>query len=186
LPGCSSVSTVTSPLRVFTVTAAISSAKRALDRRIGAGERFDRVVVHVLAGELVLVGGDLRKAAHRLAGFVGVLEAVEKHVVVGGVVADPRARAVLLEQVRGVGHALHAARDDEIDRAAASASAPMITVCMPLPQTLLTVVAWTDLGRPALSAACRAGAWPSPAGARSPCRCGRCRRRSRPRARPPP
>ena len=36
---------------------------------------------------------------------------------------------------------------------AASASAPMITVCMPDPHTLLTVVAWTDLGRPALIAA---------------------------------
>ena len=33
----------------------------------------------------------------------------------------------------------------------------MITVCMPEPQTLLTVVAWTDLGRPALIAAWRAG-----------------------------
>ena len=40
---------------------------------------------------------------------------------------------------------------------AVSASSPMITVCMPDPQTLLTVVAWTDLGRPALIAAWRAG-----------------------------
>ena len=39
---------------------------------------------------------------------------------------------------------------------AASASAPMITVCMPDPHTLFTVVAWTDLGSPALIAACRA------------------------------
>ena len=44
----------------------------------------------------------------------------------------------------------------------------MITVCMPDPQTLLTVVAWTDLGRPALIAAWRAGAWPSPAGSTQP------------------
>ena len=51
---------------------------------------------------------------------------------------------------------------------AASASEPMITVCMPLPQTLLTVVASTDLGRPALSAAWRAGAWPRPAGSTQP------------------
>jgi len=50
----------------------------------------------------------------------------------------------------------------------ASASAPMMTVCMPLPQTLLTVVAWTDLGSPALIAAWRAGAWPSPAGSTHP------------------
>ena len=33
---------------------------------------------------------------------------------------------------------------------AAIASSPMITVCMPEPHTLLTVVAWTDLGRPGL------------------------------------
>ena len=44
----------------------------------------------------------------------------------------------------------------------------MITVCMPDPQTLLTVVAWTDLGRPALIAAWRAGAWPRPAGSTQP------------------
>ena len=36
---------------------------------------------------------------------------------------------------------------------AAKASAPMITVCMPEPHTLLTVVAWTERGRPAFSAA---------------------------------
>mgnify|MGYP006169523119 CR=1 FL=1 len=35
----------------------------------------------------------------------------------------------------------------------ASASLPMITVCIPLPQTLLTVVASTESGSPALIAA---------------------------------
>ena len=51
---------------------------------------------------------------------------------------------------------------------AASASEPMITVCMPLPHTLLTVVASTDFGSPALIAAWRAGAWPRPAGRTQP------------------
>ena len=32
-----------------------------------------------------------------------------------------------------------------------------MTVCIPLPQTLFTVVASTEVGRPALIAACRAG-----------------------------
>ena len=44
----------------------------------------------------------------------------------------------------------------------------MITVCMPLPHTLLTVVACTEVGKPALIAAWRAGAWPSPAGSTQP------------------
>ncbi|EQB01935.1 hypothetical protein L288_17085 [Sphingobium quisquiliarum P25] len=41
---------------------------------------------------------------------------------------------------------------------AAIASAAMIAACMPDPHILLTVVASTDRGRPAPSAACRAGA----------------------------
>ena len=51
---------------------------------------------------------------------------------------------------------------------AARASAPMITVCMPEPQTLLTVLACTESGRPAFSAAWRAGDWPTPAGSTQP------------------
>ena len=39
----------------------------------------------------------------------------------------------------------------------------MIAACMPDPQTLLTVTASADLGRPAPIAAWRAGAWPRPA-----------------------
>ena len=51
---------------------------------------------------------------------------------------------------------------------AASVSAAMIAACMPDPHILLTVVASTERGRPAPSAACRAGAWPSPAGSTQP------------------
>ena len=43
------------------------------------------------------------------------------------------------------------------------ADAPIITAFSPEPQTLLMVVALTPSGSPALSAACRAGAWPAPA-----------------------
>ena len=51
---------------------------------------------------------------------------------------------------------------------AASMSWAKIAACMPDPQTLLTVVASTDWGRPAPSAAWRAGAWPRPAGSTQP------------------
>jgi hypothetical protein len=107
LPGASSVSTTVSPARLLTVTATIS---------LGAAQRFDRVVVLVLAGQLVLVGGVLRESAHRPARLVSVFEAIEEHVIVGSVMPDPRARAVLLEQIGGVGHRLHSTRDDQIDR----------------------------------------------------------------------
>ena len=43
-----------------------------------------------------------------------------------------------------------------------------ITACNPDPHILLTVVASTFSGRPAPSAACRAGAWPSPAASTQP------------------
>ena len=68
----------------------------------------------LLARELIFVGGVLGEGAHRAALLIGILEPVEQHMVVGRVVADARARAVLLEQVRRVGHALHAAGDDHV------------------------------------------------------------------------
>jgi hypothetical protein len=54
------------------------------------------------------------------------------------------------------------------DEPAAIMSCANMAACMPEPQTLLMVVASTDVGRPAPSAACRAGAWPSPAGRTQP------------------
>ena len=47
-------------------------------------------------------------------------------------------------------------------------SAAMIAACMPDPHILLTVVASTCSPSPALIAACRAGAWPRPAGSPQP------------------
>ena len=44
------------------------------------------------------------------------------------------------------------------------ALAAIIVACMPEPHILLSVVASTLKGRPAFNAACRAGAWPWPAG----------------------
>src|SRR5262245_20177170 len=51
---------------------------------------------------------------------------------------------------------------------AASASQAIMTVFIPDPHILLTVVHGTDCGSPAPSAACRAGAWPRPAGSTQP------------------
>ena len=75
-----------------------------VDRILGAAQALDRIIVHLLAGQLIFVGGALGEAAHRAAFLVRILEPVEEHMVVSGVVADARARAVLLEQVRRVGH----------------------------------------------------------------------------------
>ena len=90
-----------------------------VDRILGAAQALDRIIVHLAAGQLIFVGGALGEAAHRAAFLIGVLEAVEEHVVVGHVMADPRARAVLLEQIGRVGHRLHAAGDDHVGIAGA-------------------------------------------------------------------
>ena len=62
-----------------------------VDRGLGAAQALDGVIVHLLAGQLIFVGGALGEAAHRAAFLIGVLEPVEEHMVVGGVVADARA-----------------------------------------------------------------------------------------------
>src|SRR3546814_9422761 len=51
---------------------------------------------------------------------------------------------------------------------AARLSAAIIAAFMPEPHILLIVTASVDLGRPAPSAAWRAGAWPRPAGRTQP------------------
>ena len=56
----------------------------------------------------------LGEGAHQLAGVIGVLQPVEVHAVADHVVADAGAAAVLGQQVGGVGHALHAAGDDDL------------------------------------------------------------------------
>jgi hypothetical protein len=68
----------------------------------------------LFARELVLGGAVFAKGAHGAAGLVGVFQAVEHHVVKNLVVAHAVAAAALLEQVGGVGHALHAARDHHV------------------------------------------------------------------------
>ena len=85
-------------------------------RLLRAGERFDGVIVHRLARELIVGRRVLGKIAHQLAGLIGILKTVEVHVIVHRVVPDAGAGAVLFRKIRRVGHALHAARDQHIDR----------------------------------------------------------------------
>jgi hypothetical protein len=126
------------------VTGTISSPKPAIvDRVLGAAQALDRVIVHLLAGELIFVGGALGEAAHRAAFLVGVLEPVEEHVVVGLVVADPRAERCLVSRYGALVMLSMPPATITSALPVRIASSPMITVCMPEPQTLLTVVAWT-------------------------------------------
>ena len=82
-----------------------------------AAERFNRIGVLIFAGELIFVCGFLCEGAHRAARLIGILKAIEEHMVIGGVMADARTAAMLFKDIGRVGHALHAARDDIVDRA---------------------------------------------------------------------
>ena len=67
-----------------------------------------------LPRELVFVGALFTKRAHGATRFVRVFEAVEHHVVVNTVVADADAAAAFQQQMRRIGHALHAAGDHHV------------------------------------------------------------------------
>ena len=69
----------------------------------GGGE-----IILLFAGKAVLGGTVFAKGAHGAAGFIGVFQAVEHHVVHHAIMADTDAAAAFEQQVRGVGHALHA------------------------------------------------------------------------------
>ena len=87
------------------------------DGGIGTAQGFDRVFVLLFTGELVLAGGVFGEGAHQLAGGVGVLETVHVHGVDDHIVADAGAAAVLVHDVGGAGHRLHATRDDDVSSA---------------------------------------------------------------------
>src|SRR5690606_19457267 len=84
------------------------------DGVLGAGQAFDGVFVHLFAGELILGGRVFGEDAHRLAGGIGVFQAVHHHAVDDDVVADAGAAAVLVHQIGGARHRLHAARDNDL------------------------------------------------------------------------
>ena len=169
--GCSSSRlTVSTPLRPAISTGTISRSKAPLSTARRARQALDGVGVHVGAGELIGGGGLLGEGAHQLARLVGVLQAVEVHGIHHPVVADAGAGAVLGQQVGRVGHALHAAGDhDHVAEPAARASWARMAACMPEPHILLTVVACTEVGRPAPRAPPDGPApGPGPPAARSP------------------
>ena len=62
--------------------------------------------------ETFFVGRSLGEAAHSAA-RVSVLQAVQEHVVMGRLVAAANPAPGTLQQVRGIAHAFHAARDDD-------------------------------------------------------------------------
>ena len=86
------------------------------DGCLGATKRFNCVIVLCFAGQLIFVGGILRKCAHRATGFISVLQTVEEHVIVSGIVTNTSPAPVFLQQIRRIGHAFHPTSDDQIDR----------------------------------------------------------------------
>ena len=78
--------------------------------------RFDGVGVLVLTAEAVLLHGAFGEHAHGLA-VIRVGQAVPSHVVHGLEVAVAVAGARIGDQVRGIGHGLHATRDHDAGRA---------------------------------------------------------------------
>ena len=84
------------------VTGATSAAKAPPSiGRQRVGERAQRVVILLVAGELERLGAILGEGAHQATLVVGVLEPVEKHVIVGLLVTNPCAAAHGGQQVGG-------------------------------------------------------------------------------------
>jgi hypothetical protein len=75
---------------------------------LGPAHRFGGVGVLALPGDAELGRRQVGKVAHQLA-FVGILQAIQEHVVEGLAVAQAVAAAGAGQHVGGVGHGLHAA-----------------------------------------------------------------------------
>ena len=97
--GFSSSATSSSPPLAGNATGTISALKRPSIAAAGAGQRLDGEGVLVGARELIALGRRLAEIAHAAARLVGVLEAVEQHVIEDAVVAGPVAAARLGQQV---------------------------------------------------------------------------------------
>ena len=77
-----------------------------------ARERFECIGVLLFAGELVFGCDHIGEISHRAAS-IGVGQAIKRHVIFSAHIAIFMAGANV-EQVRGIGHAFHAACDDDI------------------------------------------------------------------------
>ena len=90
-----------------------------MNRAVGAFERGEGVGVLRLAGELIAFRAIFGERPHQAALVVGVLEAVQEHVIDSAAVAHAVAGAGAIEQIGRIAHALHAAGDDDISGAGA-------------------------------------------------------------------
>ena len=92
--------------------------RTVVGRLLRAGDRGCGELILRLARELVHLRAFFGERPHRPAFLVRILEAVVEHVVHQLVaMAEAIAGAALQHQVRRVGHALHAAGDDDVVRA---------------------------------------------------------------------
>ena len=134
-------------------------AEQCVDKYKFSREAMDQFAIDSterLAAELVLVDALLGEHAHRLAALIGVLEAVDRHVVVelGRAIAHALADE---GEVRRVGHALHAAGHDDLGALGLRRVVhEHHRVRIPEPHIFESVTAPTDSGSPAPSIAWRA------------------------------
>ena len=88
-----------------------------LDRLLGTGQRRHRKIILSLAAKAMCLRAIFSKGAHQAASIVSVFEAIEEHVIEHPTVAHAIPAACPVQQIRRVGHALHAARDDHLGTA---------------------------------------------------------------------
>ena len=81
-----------------------------LDRLLSTRQRGDRKRILLFAGESELVRAILGEGAHQPPLVVGVLQAIEKHMIYRLGVPQPHAGARLRQQIGSIAHALHATR----------------------------------------------------------------------------
>ena len=89
---------------------------------------------------------------HQMA-FVGILQAVQEHVIEHALVPHAKTAARLVQQIGGRGSCSPCPRHHDLGLPRRRLSAASITAFMPEPHTLLMVVQGTLSGSPPLSAA---------------------------------
>ena len=114
LPGCSSCETVRRTQIHWRDLAGKTAIRYGFLR---ARQRGQRVIILRLARELKSLGAIFGECSHQTALVIGVFEAVEEHVIDHLAMAEAIAGARPVEQIGRVGHALHAAGDDDIGAA---------------------------------------------------------------------
>ena len=88
-----------------------------LDRLLRTGQRSHGKRILRFTGKAVALGAVFSKSTHQAATVVGVFQAVEEHVIQHPAMAHAVTAAGAVEQIRRVGHALHAPRHHYIGAA---------------------------------------------------------------------